>query len=73
MTNAATIKLKIKQNSQTLDLLSTADLINAWEKTTTKDIAQHIGETSRTGANYVSAALDTKTATSLIKDLGYDG
>lgn len=73
MTNPAAIKIKIKQNSQTLDVLSTADLINAWEKTTAKDIAQHIGETTRAGANYVSAVLDTKTATSLIKDLGHDG
>lgn len=73
MKNQEFIKNKIKQNSQILDIFSTTDLIDAWTKTTGKDIAQHLGETARTGSNYASALLDAKIALNLIKDLGKDG
>jgi hypothetical protein len=47
----STVRQKVKQNTQTLDILSTAEPINAWEKTTGKEIAQMVGETARFGAN----------------------
>lgn len=73
MTSPNVIKNRIKQNTQTLDIFSTADLISAWEKTTGKEIAQIIGGSARTSANYVSTILDIKTGLTLIKDLGVNG
>lgn len=73
MSNSIAIKIKIKQNTQILDVLSTADLIKAWEKTTGKDIAQAVGKTTRLGANFASAVLDTRTAIKLVKDFGVNG
>jgi hypothetical protein len=73
MSTRSDVRRKVRQNTQTLDILSTADLINAWEKTTGKEIAQLVGETARFGSNYVSAVIDTNVATKLISDLGWKG
>jgi hypothetical protein len=73
MSIRSSVRQKVKQNTQTLDIFSTADLINAWEKTTGKEIAQVVGETARFGANYVSAVIDVNVATKLIGDLGMNG
>lgn len=73
MYNENLIRTKVKQNSQVLDVLSTENLIAAWEKTTGKEIAQLLVETARTTADYTSATLDTATATAIINDLGAKG
>jgi len=67
------LRTKVQQNSQVIDILSTDDLVEAWEKTTGKEIAQLAGESARLTANYVSAALDAGTATTMIHDLGAKG
>lgn len=73
MSNTAAIRNRIKQNTQVIDIFSTADLIKAWEQTTGKNIAQAVGKSARFGANYASAVLDANTAIKLIKDLGING
>lgn len=73
MPNHNLVKSKLKQNTNVLDILSTADLLKAWQQATGKDIAELMGEAARVGANYVSAVLDTRTAITLMKDLGING
>ncbi|MEJ2425020.1 MAG: hypothetical protein P8101_11280 [Candidatus Thiodiazotropha sp.] len=73
MSVRSTVRQKVRQNTQILDILSTADLIKAWENTTGKEIAQVVGEAARFGANYVSAVLDANVATKLIDDMGWKG
>jgi hypothetical protein len=73
MANAQAVRSRVKQNSQILDILSTQDLIKAWQKKTGKDIAQEIGQAARWGANYAAAALDTATAVKMMSDLGVTG
>jgi hypothetical protein len=73
MPNHNLIRSKLKQNTNVLDILPTADLLKAWQQTTGKDIAELVGQAARVGANYASAALDTRTAAKLMKDLGING
>lgn len=73
MSQATTLKQIIKNNTQILDIVSTEDLLNAWQKTTGKGISQALGEGVRQSANYASAMIDTQTALKMIKDLGMAG
>jgi hypothetical protein len=73
MSKYSQIKTKVKNNSEVVDLFSTADLIKCWEKTTGGEIAQALGQTARTAANYASTVLDVHVAAKLIKDLGVAG
>lgn len=73
MSQATTLKQIIKNNTQILDIVSTEDLLNAWQKTTGKGISQALGERVRQSANYASAMIDTQTALKMIKDLGMAG
>ena len=67
------VRNKVKQNSQMLDVFSTEQLLNTWQKKTGKEIAELSGVTLREGANYASAVIDSATAIKMINDLGING
>lgn len=71
--NTKSIKTKVKQNSQVLDLFSVEQLIRGWEKKTGKEIAEVTGKSLRSAADYASATVDSATALKLISDLGVKG
>jgi hypothetical protein len=73
MPNTVTIKNRLQQNSQVIDIFSVEDLIEAWERTTSKRIAHEMSSTARVGANYASAILDSHTVVKMVKELGVDG
>ena len=73
MSNIHIIKEKINNNAQVMDVFSSEYLINAWEKSTGKEISQVVGNGARIGANYASAVLDIDTARRLINDFNMDG
>lgn len=73
MSQAQIIKQKVSQNTQILDIFSTEQLIEAWEKKTGKEISQIAANLAREGANYVSPTLDSVTALKLLKDIGATG
>ena len=73
MSNIHIIKDKINNNAQVMDVFSSEYLINAWEKSTGKEISQVVGNGARIGANYASAVLDIDTARRLINDFNMDG
>lgn len=73
MSQSTNIRNKVNQNSQVLDVFSTEQLLNAWEKVTGKDIAELSGVVLREGANYASATIDSITAVKMINDLGING
>ena len=73
MSNIHIIKDKINNNAQVMDVFSREYLINAWEKSTGKEISQVVGNGARIGANYASAVLVIDTARRLINDFNMDG
>jgi hypothetical protein len=67
------IRSKMSQNTQVLEVLSSEDLIDIWEKTKGKKFAQALGSGLREFANYASAILDIGTVEKLINDMGITG
>lgn len=69
----ANVKKMVNRNSHVIDVLTADDLIRIWEETTGREIAQALGKTYRKTAEFVAPALDTRTASRLINDLGFKG
>lgn len=73
MENFYHIKNHVNSNINTVEIISTDDLITIWEKKTNKKISQIISESARFGANYISTIVDIQTVTTLVTDIGIKG
>ena len=72
MSQAQIIKAKINENTQSINILSTEQLLNAWHKVTGQSI-QELMTSVRYVSNFAAAALDSVTAMKVINDLGITG
>ncbi|MFT7681234.1 MAG: hypothetical protein ACI935_000681 [Moritella dasanensis] len=72
MSQAKVIKEKVSDNVQSINILSTEQLLNAWQKVTNQSVSDLMNSV-RFSSNFAAAALDSITVMKVIKDLGING
>lgn len=67
MSQARVIKEKVSENIQSINILSTEQLLNAWQKVTNQSVSD-LMKSVRFASNFAAAALDSITVMKVTKD-----